>query len=234
MDFLGTTAYATGSAPVEPPANNEADQGWGDWAGIGVDLAGDAAEKLGKGANAAAGNLDRAVSILHDLDQAGIGSAEVRQLGQEAARGAGALRSTGHAISGAGEVLKGAGTVLGVIDAADGVVSAYDESRATTSSGRLLDGAIGGGARLLAGATLPVAVVDAATGGGVSGLFRAGGDGIVAMAQAATGNVEPAARLSSSFENGQYGPLVRGVSKGSEYLFETAVPKAIAAIEDAF
>src|SRR5262249_54774301 len=134
--------------------------------------------------------------------------------------------SLGDSATRLGRYLDLAGKSLGFIDSSLGAVSAFKNSDSSTTEGKVADGALAAGSKLLAGAAWPAALTDALTGGELSKLYFAGGKAIAALVSAAQGDFEPAAKFDAEAARGDQGWVAKELSSGVATL-QNGAPEAL-------
>lgn len=228
MDFSTTASsqcygsFFSAPAATEPQAE---DSTVGDL-GFAADTGDRLMTRVAQAENAVA---NWAQPIADDLNQ---GSSE---LGETLQRGIGNLRSTAETAETAAKDLGHLGKGLGALDAIGGAVSTYNHSDAKTQAGKLADGALGAGSKILAGAAWPLAAADFATHGELSNLYHAGGKALAAGAQAAmAGSFEPMQEFNAASARGDYGKVSQTVTKTGFYLKDELIPNTIKGIESWF
>jgi hypothetical protein len=132
--------------------------------------------------------------------------------------GAEDLNAAADAAEHAAKPLGYAGKALGALDAVEGGWKTYQHSDAKTLGGKVADGLLGAGSKLLAGASLPIAAADWVTGGAVSDLYHAGGKAIAGLWEAAHGNYAPAVEFNQKAAQGGYGSIAKGIVNFEHYL----------------
>ena len=123
------------------------------------------------------------------------------------------------------------GAIANGVAAVTEAVNEFRESDATTDLGRVGDAALKGGAAVLAGAALPVAAAELATGGEVGKLYFAGGKALEALMSAAKGDFGPAAKFNEEAAAGKQGWVAKEVNHGVHSL-EQGIPEAISKLGD--